>query len=265
MAWKTDNNNQVVVQDGHPVWVYDDGKESPFDAGSALQKIGSVTAESVARKNRIKELETKLEPFSTIDNPSEFITQAREALNTLQNLKDKEIMEAGEVEAIKKRVAESYEGKIKDIEKSLKFQIEERERVIKSKDDGIHKLLIEGAFMQSEFLRHKTVWSPDLTYAKYGSMFTVKESDNGELMAVALDQNGNEILSRREAGSPASVDEVLESIVNSRKDKDSILRGNQSGSGSKPNVSVGSFSRDEMMRLPPKERIDMARRRQQNR
>ena len=257
MAWKTENN-QIVTQDGHPVWIYDDGKESPFDAGSALQKIGSVTSESITRKNRLKELESKLEHFKDIENPSEFLTQARAALDTVQNFKDKEVMAAGEVDALKKKVAESYEHKIREIDKLYKTQLEERDSKLKQKDEAVHRLLIKNAFAQSEFLRTRTVLPPDMAFDSFGKLFVVKEVE-GELKAVAINSEGQEITSRKEPSALASVDEVLEEIISARKDKDSILRGIQSGSGSTPNI--GSAGITDMMKLSPTERINAARRR----
>ena len=40
MKLKFDEQGHVVVQDGKPVYVHDDGKEVPFDAPQALAKIG---------------------------------------------------------------------------------------------------------------------------------------------------------------------------------------------------------------------------------
>ena len=46
MKLKFDEQGHVVVQDGKPVYVHDDGKEVPFDAPQALAKIGSLNAEA---------------------------------------------------------------------------------------------------------------------------------------------------------------------------------------------------------------------------
>ena len=39
MKLKLDENGHVVVSDGKPVYVHEDGKEIPFDAPAAMQKI----------------------------------------------------------------------------------------------------------------------------------------------------------------------------------------------------------------------------------
>ena len=42
MKLKLDENGHVVVSDGKPVYVHDDGKEIPFDAPAAMQKISGL-------------------------------------------------------------------------------------------------------------------------------------------------------------------------------------------------------------------------------
>ncbi|MDE3939039.1 hypothetical protein NUS40_11790, partial [Glaesserella parasuis] len=46
MKLKLDENGNVVVVDGKPVYIHDDGKEIPFDAPQAMQKISSLNAEN---------------------------------------------------------------------------------------------------------------------------------------------------------------------------------------------------------------------------
>ena len=46
MKLKLDENGHVAVSDGKPVYVHDDGKEIPFDAPAAMQKISGLNAEA---------------------------------------------------------------------------------------------------------------------------------------------------------------------------------------------------------------------------
>jgi hypothetical protein len=41
MKLKLDANGNVVVENGMPVYIHDDGKEIPFDAVAAMTKITS--------------------------------------------------------------------------------------------------------------------------------------------------------------------------------------------------------------------------------
>lgn len=46
MKLKLDENGYVVVQDGKPVYVHDDGKEVAFDAPQTVQKISTLNGEA---------------------------------------------------------------------------------------------------------------------------------------------------------------------------------------------------------------------------
>ena len=46
MKLKLDENNNVVVKDGMPVYVHEDGKEIPFDANKATVKIAELNSEA---------------------------------------------------------------------------------------------------------------------------------------------------------------------------------------------------------------------------
>jgi hypothetical protein len=52
-----------VMQDGHPVYVHDDGKEAPFDVPDAHIRIPTLQNEARGHRGRAKELEDKLKTF----------------------------------------------------------------------------------------------------------------------------------------------------------------------------------------------------------
>lgn len=51
MKLKLDENGHVVVENGMPVYVHEDGKEIPFDATKATAKIAELNSEA---KNTVK-------------------------------------------------------------------------------------------------------------------------------------------------------------------------------------------------------------------
>lgn len=67
MKLKLDENGNVVVQDGKPVYVYDDGKEVAFDALQATQKIAQLNSEAKAHREAKEAVETKLKAFDGLD------------------------------------------------------------------------------------------------------------------------------------------------------------------------------------------------------
>lgn len=64
MKLKIENGN-AVLQDGLPVYIHDDGKEIPFDAGGSVNKINNLMAEKDRHWNKSNELKTQL---STVES-----------------------------------------------------------------------------------------------------------------------------------------------------------------------------------------------------
>ena len=104
MKLKFDEQGHVVVQDGKPVYVHDDGKEVPFDAPQALAKIGSLNAEAKQHREAKDAAETKLKAFEGIDDA----VAAKKALERVKNLDDKKLMVAGEGEKGKQEAIKVY-------------------------------------------------------------------------------------------------------------------------------------------------------------
>ncbi len=60
MKLKLDENGYVVVQDGKPVYVHDDGKEVAFDAPQTVQKISTLNGEAKQHREAKEAAEAKL-------------------------------------------------------------------------------------------------------------------------------------------------------------------------------------------------------------
>src|SRR5690349_21486790 len=97
MKLKLDDKNQVVVQDGKPVYVADDGKEVVFDYPATLATISRLNGEAKGHRERAEAAEAKAKIFEGIEDP----VKAREALETVKNLDSKKLFDAGKVEEIK--------------------------------------------------------------------------------------------------------------------------------------------------------------------
>ena len=89
MKLKVDDKGNAVVVDGKPVYVYDDGKETPFDALSTIATIGRLNAEAKGHREAKEAAQEKLKLFEGIDDP-EF---ARKAMQTVKNLDMKKLVE----------------------------------------------------------------------------------------------------------------------------------------------------------------------------
>lgn len=220
MKLKLDDNGNAVLQDGHPVYVHDDGKEAPFDAASAVSTIKARNAEAKQHRERAEAAESAIKAFEGLD-----AEVARKALATVKNLDDKKLVDAGQVETVKAEVNKAWEGKFAEISKELETV---RGQLVNE--------VVGGAFARSKFLTEKTVLPPDLAQAAFGKHFKV---ENGKL--AAFDAEGNPIFSRSKPGSSADFDEAIEILVDAYPRKDSILRspqgggsGTQSNSGASP-------------------------------
>ena len=218
MKLKLDENGHVVVKDGFPVWVAEDGAEIAYNVPDLVNKISAVNAESAGRRKDIDALTSQLKAFDGIDPE-----KVKAALETVANLDAGKLIDAGKVDDLKMEIKKSYDGKISDLEKAL----------ADAKEASIRTLLVKGIFDSSAFLKDKTVLPSDVAYASFGRHFEVKE-ENGELRVVAT-MNGQPIFSRSDPGTFAAPEEALEAIIDKYPMKDRILKAPDGGSGSHPN------------------------------
>ena len=86
-----DENGHAVLKDGLPVYKYEDGSESPFNAKTTLDNLNKKITDAVEEKTRhfakSEELKKNLKIWKGI-KPEE----ALEALETVKNLKTKDLL-----------------------------------------------------------------------------------------------------------------------------------------------------------------------------
>lgn len=236
MKLKLDDAGHVVVQDGKPVYVHDDGKEVAFDAAATVATISRITDESRRYKERAQTAEEKLNSFDGIDDPA----AARKALTTIKNLDDKKLVDAGQVETVK---AEA----IKAVEEKYAPVLKERDGLVQQ----LYSEKIGGSFARSKFIGDKVAIPADLLQARFGQNFEVKE---GKI--IAKDMAGNPIFSRAKPGEVADFEEAIELLVDQYPQKDMILKGTgNSGTGSRASNS----GQGKAVPADPVERMNYAR------
>ena len=88
MKLKLDENGHVVVKDGFPVWVAEDGAEIAYNVPDLVNKISAVNAESAGRRKDIDALTSQLKAFDGIDPEKdltvEYKSEATEVAAALQ-------------------------------------------------------------------------------------------------------------------------------------------------------------------------------------
>lgn len=238
MKLKLDANGNVVLQDGKPVYVKDDGSEIAFDAAGTVATIARLNGEAKTNRERAEAAETKLKPFEGIEDPK----QAMEALKIMANLDAKKLVDAGEVEKVRSEISKAFQA-----------QLDTATAKSASLEQELYKERVGGAFSRSPLIvgdKATLAIPPDLVEARFGRHFAMED---GKI--VAKDANGNKIYSPSNPGELASFDEALTILVNQYPHKDQILKSTgASGSGGKPGSGNGSPSTKKASEMSPQEK-----------
>ncbi len=236
MKLKLDANNNVVVQDGKPVYVLDDGREIPHDAPAAVAKISSLNGEAMGHRQAKEAAEAALKPFK--DAGITDAAAAAEALQTVANIKTGDLTTAAKVQEIKDAATRSANEAVAAATRAA----EEKQRALTEENakltQDLNNHIIGGSFAGSKFIAEKLAIPADIAQKVFGDRFKV---DNGKL--VPLDQAGNPIFSATNHGNHADFEEALQVMVSQYPNKDMILKSSgASGGGSqqgKPGAGGG--------------------------
>jgi len=201
---------------------------------------GLVKSLEKERENAV-EAQKKLKKFDGIEDPSEAI----KAIETMKNLDQKKLIDAGEVEKVKAEVT-----------KAMQSKIDELQNTVQEKESILTKELIGGRFARSKFIGEKMAIPHDLVEARFGQNFKIEDGQ-----VTAYDQHGNKIYSQDRPGELADFDEALNTLVSQYPYKDSILKGSDaSGSGAAPsgNKAKGKkqITREQLDQMPHEDRMD---------
>ena len=235
---KVSEDGSAVIQDGHPVYVYEDGAERPFDIDSALTQITTLNAEAKNHRLGKEEALKKLEPFEGIDPES-----AKKAISTISNLDAKKLIDAGEVETLKKQMGEIFEKEKADLIKGNEQKVTTLEDEKIKLTSQLWNLAIKNNFAQSPYFsgpEPKTILPPDMAAEYFGKHFKVEGEDDIKVVGY---MNGDKIPSRIKVGEIADFEEAISAIIDKYPMKDRILRAASGGSGSPGNLNQGGDGR----------------------
>lgn len=241
MKLKLDEQGHVVVQDGKPVYVHDDGKEIPFDAPAAMTKISALNGEAKAHRERAESAEAKAKLFEGIEDPK----KAMEALQTVANLDAKKLVDAGEIEKVKGEISKAYQS-----------QLDEVTAKAKTLEEQLYGEKIGGAFSRSKLIAEKLAIPADMVQARFGQQFKVEDGKT-----VAYDAHGNKIYSRARPGELADFDEALESLIEQYPHRDHILKssgasgGGAQGGGNGGGAGKKTLTRSQFDALSPADKM----------
>ena len=236
MPYKTDAQGAIVTQVVNgvplPVFIHADGKEAPLDGDATVSTIGRLNAEAKGHREAKEAAETALKTFEGITDPQAAI----KALNTVKNLDEKKLVDAGERD---KAISEA----VKALEEKHAPILQERDTLRGQLNDH----LIGGAFTGSKFIADKfAAKGPagvEIARALFAKHLKVEDGK-----VVAYDANGAKLYSRTKPGELAGADEAIELLVDAYPHKDHILGGSgasgggaQGGNGGGGSQQKGSF------------------------
>lgn len=235
---EVEGKTYAEVQDGKPIYL-DGEKELPMDVPAMSDKITALGKEAKGHREAKEAAEKALKQFEGIEDPAAAI----KALETVQNLDDKKLIDAGEVEKVKQAA-------IKAKDEEYKPYVEKAE----SLEKALRQEKIGGSFARSKYIAEKLAVPVPMVEKTFGDHFTLEE---GKM--VAKDANGNAIYSKSKPGELADFDEALETLVEALPYRGSILKGRgHSGSGAPGGGSGGGgnkvISRAEYDAMDPMER-----------
>lgn len=187
-----------------------DGEGFRLDAEGVEDVTGLKTALEKEREAGREALK-KLKAYEGLDPEA-----ARAAIENLEKLGQKKLIDAGEVEKVRKEISDAF-GK----------QLTERDAQIQAKDAHIYRLEVGNRFASSPFIADSTLIPPDMAEAMFGKNFKIED---GRVVGYAGE---NRIYSAKNPAELAGFDEALEIMINSYPNKDRILKGGAAtGSGS---------------------------------
>jgi hypothetical protein len=210
------------------VFIHVDGREAPLDADSTIATIGKLNGEAKGHRERAEAAETTLKSFEGIADP----VAARKALDTIRNLDDKKLVDAGEVERVKSEAIKAVEEKYAPVVKKAE-----------TLEAALYSEKIGGSFSRSKVIADKFAIPADLVQARFGSAFKIEDGKT-----VAYDQSGNKIFSRTRPGELADFDEALEVLVDHYPYKDQILKGSGASGGGAGGSNPGAGGKKTITR-----------------
>lgn len=238
MSWKLDENNNIVLKDGNPVYVDANGIEKTV----AVDTIARLNNEAKEHRIAKEEAQAKLKAFEGID-----AVKAHEALETVAKLDANKLIDTGEVDKLKAQITQQFQN-----------QLTEKDTALNDLKNKYDNMIIDNAFANSDFIRNNVAVPVDMFEAKFRGNFKV---ENGEVTAYGYD--GSRLMSKDRGGEYATVEEAMQILAESHPHKDIILKANV-GSGSGAGNGGGSvgggryMKRADFEKLSPVQQADIA-------
>lgn len=227
-----------VMQNDKPLYEDVEGKEVEFDVEHAVSRINILGGEARKLRKEKEDAEAKFKPYEGLD-----ADKARQALKTVENIKDGELISAGKAEEIKVAAAKAAEERVAAANKAAQEQLE----AIKADNEKLFKQLhaekIGGSFARSKYIAEKTLLPGPAAEKIFGDHFKIEDNK-----IIAYGPDGNKVYSRAKPGSDAEFEEAIEMLIDTYPFRDSILKGSGGGTGARPGAGGGIGGGKVMLR-----------------
>lgn len=238
MSWKLDENGSIVVKDGNPVYVDTNGDEKTV----AVDTISRLNGEAKAHREAKEAALEKLKLYEGIDPE-----KAREALSKVSKYEQQMKLDEGKLDEVKTAITNQFQ-----------TQLEEKTKSLEELQTRYDNMLVSSVFSNSDFIRENVAIPRDMFEATFRKNFKI---ENGTV--AVYDNNGNRLYSKTRSGEPATPDEGLQMLIESRPDKDFILKAAaHSGSGNDGrgggNGGGRYLKRSDFEKSSPAERLKFA-------
>lgn len=229
-GWKRDEDGNVQLIEGNPVFVAANGKEYNISGDT----IPNLNAEAKSLRLKAEKAIQDLGRYEGLDPD-----QARDALSKLSKINSEQLIDSGKLDEVRSAIAKEYETKVSATETKY--------NELKSKFEST---MIDNIFSNSDFVRNNIAVPHDMFKAAFKEHL---KFDNGEV--VAVNKDGSRIYSKKEPGSYASPEEALKILAEMHPNADAILKADVgSGSGNSGaggnGGGVAKISRSEFEKLP---------------
>ena len=239
MSWKLDENNNIVLKDGDPIYVDANGVEKTV----GVDTIARLNKEAKDHREAKEEAQAKLKLYEGIDPE-----KARVALETVAKLDANKLIETGEVDKLKAQITQQFQ-----------TQLSEKDTAYSELKNKFDNMLIDSMFANSEFIRNNVAVPVDMFEAKFRNNFKI---ENNEVVPYGYD--GSRLMSKSRAGEYATTEEAMQILAESHPNKDVILKanpGNGSGSGTGGGANGGGryMKRSDFEKLSPLQQSEYAK------
>lgn len=239
MSWKFDDNGNIVMKDGNPVYVDSNGDEKTV----AVDTISRLNREAKDHREAKEAALAKLKAFDGLD-----AVKAREALEKVSKYEHQIKLDEGKLDEVKNAITTQYEA-----------QLDEKTKALTELQTRFDNMLISNVFANSDFIRDNVAIPRDMFEATFRHNFHVEDGK-----VTVYDNDGNRLYSKERSGEPATPEEGLRILTEARADRDSILRANV-GSGSGNSGRGGGngggryIKRSDYEKLPASEKLEYSK------